>query len=195
MLKFLLTSILLFSVSFTGCNGFCAAPSETSAAEEKAGPNSSANGQDEEKNKSAENAGKEEKKDPNVFESPYYTVTLTPGWSMVTPPTENQGTVTSIFKSGSGSVVIMLVLGNLGGADLKSITDMFAEQFRADKPPVLKNGQYTFSFIRDGKPCEAYISSADDIFMVTTITGNKKEALDFIKKQIKSPDYSQLLPQ
>lgn len=195
MLKILVLSILLCGFSLIELEGYCATPSETSVTDEKAVPPPSANGQDEEKDKNAESEAQEEKKDPNVFESQYYTVTLTPGWSMVTPPTENQGTVTSIFKSSSGSIVIMLVSGNLGGADLKTITDMFAEQFRAQKQPVLKNGRYTFSFLRDGKPCEAYIASADDLFMITTITGNKKEALDFIKHQVKSPEFSQLLPQ
>ena len=141
-----------------------------------------------------ENAA-EEKKNPNVFECQYYTVTLSPGWTVVTPPTENQGTVTSVFKSNGGGVAVMLVLGKLGGADAKTIAQMFAEQFRAGKPPVAKNGQYTFTFIRDDKPCEAFITSYDDIFMVTTISGNRKEATNFIKNQVKSEEYSKLLPQ
>lgn len=150
--------------------------------------------------KTEEKSGKdekaaEEKKDPNVFECQYYTVTLSPGWTVVTPPTENQGTVTSVFKSNNGGVAVMLVLGKLGGAEAKTIAEMFAEQFKAEKPPVAKNGQYTFTFIRDGKPCEAFITSQDDIFMVTTISGNRKEATNFIKKQVKSEEYSKLLPQ
>lgn len=146
--------------------------------------------------KAQDNAAKNEKKqDPNVFECQYYTVTLEPGWTAITPPIENQGTVTSVFKSNSGGVAVMLVLGKLGGADAKTVAEMFAEQFKAEKPPVAKNGQYTFTFLRDGKPCEAFITSQDDIFMVTTISGNRKEAMNFIKKQVKSEEYAKLLPQ
>ncbi len=125
----------------------------------------------------------------------YYTVEIPSDWKAIMPPTENQGMTSAIFAKNSGSAVVTMVIGPRGGADVKMIAGMFAEQFKADKTPVEKNGQYTFTFTQQGMPCQAWVSAHNDVFMVTSITGNRKDAQSFIKDGIKSTDYAKLLPQ
>ena len=111
------------------------------------------------------------------------------------PPTENQGMTSAIFARTAGSAVVTMVVGPRGVADGKTIAGMFAEQFKAEKPPVEKNGQYTFSFTQQGMPCQAWVATEGDVFMVTSVTGNRKEAQAFLKQYVKSADYAKLLPQ
>ncbi|WP_241159342.1 MULTISPECIES: hypothetical protein [unclassified Desulfovibrio] len=132
---------------------------------------------------------------PGELSCKYYTVTMPDDWKAVMAPTENQGMTSAIFARTAGSAVVTMVVGPCGVADGKMIAGMFAEQFKAEKPPVEKNGQYTFSFTQQGMPCQAWVSTEGDVFMVTTVTGNRKEAQAFLKQHVKSADYAKLLPQ
>lgn len=123
----------------------------------------------------------------------YYTVSLPDDWKALMPPTENQGMTRAIFAKAAGSSVVTMVVAPRGVADAKTIAGMFAEQFKADKPPVEKNGQYTFTFTRQGIPSQAWVATDGDVFMVTTITGNRKEAQTFLKERVKSAEYGKLL--
>ena len=109
-------------------------------------------------------------------------------------PTENQGTTTVIFSNASGNSTVGFVTGPNGGADTKTVAEMFANQFKALKPPVEKNGQYTFAFTQQQTPCQSWVAASGDIFMVTTITGDRKLGLAFIKKYVKSAEDASLLP-
>lgn len=124
----------------------------------------------------------------------YITVTLPEKWKTVMAPTENQGTTTVIFSNASGKTSVAFVTAPSGGADAKTVADMFAAQFKASKPPVERNGQYTFAFTRQKKPCQAWVAATDDVFMVTTISGDRKVGLAFIKKHVKSAEFPALLP-
>lgn len=132
---------------------------------------------------------------PTELTSKYYTVSVPEDWKAIMPPTENQGMTSAIFARTAGSAVVTMVVGPRGAADAKTIAGMFAEQFKAEKPPVEKNGQYTFSFTQQGMPCQAWVATEGDVFMVTSVTGNRKEAQAFIRQHIKSADYAKLLPQ
>ena len=74
------------------------------------------------------------------------------------------------------------------------MAELFAGQFRASRPPVEKNGQYTFSFLQQQTPCQAWVAAEGDTFMVTTLLGDRKVGLAFVKKHVKSEDYAALLP-
>ncbi len=102
-----------------------------------------------------------------------------PGWTVVYPANGKSGNGYFCFQVQQRRRCGNACSGKAGRADAKTIAQMFAEQFRAGKPPVAKNGQYPFTFIRDDKPCEAFITSYDDIFMVTTISGNRKGSHEF----------------
>lgn len=134
-------------------------------------------------------------KGPEQLNCKYYTVTMPDDWKAIMAPTENQGMTSAIFARTAGSAVVTMVVGPRGVADGKTIAGMFAEQFKAEKPPVEKNGQYTFSFTQQGMPCQAWVGTEGDVFMVTTVTGNRKDAQAFIRQSIKSADFPKLLPQ
>ncbi len=73
---------------------------------------------------------------PTELSSKYYTVSVPEDWKAIMPPTENQGMTSAIFARTAGSAVVTMVVGPRGAADAKTIAGMFAEQFKAEKPPV-----------------------------------------------------------
>ncbi len=124
----------------------------------------------------------------------YFTVSVPEGWKAVMPPTEKQGTTSAIFANAAGDASVTLVISPTGGADTKTIADMFAKQFKATKPPVEKGGQYTFTFAQQDITSQAWVASQGDVFMLTVMAGNRKSAAAFVKKYVKSADYPALLP-
>ena len=134
-------------------------------------------------------------KGPEQLSCKYYTVTMPDDWKAVMAPAENQGMTSAIFARTADTAVVNMVVGPRGVADGKTIAGMFAEQFKAEKAPVEKNGQYTFSFTQQGAPHQAWVGTDGDVFMITMITGNRKEAQAFIKQHVTSADYPKLLPQ
>lgn len=135
-----------------------------------------------------------EKKD-NVLECEFYTVTLPADWKAVMPPTDSQGFNHAIFSNNNGSAGVDILISSASGTDTKTIAQMFSEQFKAEKAPTEKNNQYSFSFMQQGRPYQAYVATSGDYFCVTTLMGNKKLAMNFIRNNIKSGDYSRLFPQ
>lgn len=129
-----------------------------------------------------------------VYECKYYTVNLPDGWTAIMPPTDQLGTVNAIFATTAGSSVVTMIIGPNGGADAQTIADMFAEQFKAPKPPVLTNGQYVFYFPLQKNNAQAIIASSGDEFMVTTIAGNMQLARNFLKNAVKSERWKALFP-
>lgn len=144
---------------------------------------------------------KEEKNETNIFTCSYYTVHLPPDWRAVLPPEEREGLVNAIFARNTNSTVITMIIGPRAGADAKMIATMFAEQFKAAKPPVEKNGQYVFSFTQKDAleqkmlNSTSYVNVYGDEFMITTCSGNQKEAQNFLKNNVESEKYAHLLPQ
>lgn len=126
----------------------------------------------------------------------YFTVTVPDDWKAVMPPSENQGVSTAIFAKASGTLSVSFVAGPKRGADAKSIAGMFASQFKSEKPPVEKNGQYTFTFMQQNVPAQVWVATQGDAFLVTSIAGSPyKEGLEFVKKNVKSANYADMLPQ
>lgn len=136
----------------------------------------------------------QEAKKPNEFFTPFYKVTLPEGWEAVKAPVEEQGMLNAIFANTAADVVVTMIIGPRGGADAKTIAELFAEQFKAPKPPVEKKGQYTFTFPRQEYNASAWVTTDGKEFMITTVTGDSKVALAFIHKNIVSEDYPNLLP-
>lgn len=124
----------------------------------------------------------------------YFDVELPDGWQALTPPSENQGITTAVFVKGTGTPSVTLLVGETGGADIKTIADIFAEQYKADDPPSLKNGRYVFYFSQQKKNCQAWIAVQENIFMVTTLMGNPREGLRFMKRYVSSKSYPDLIP-
>lgn len=161
--------------------------SKKSAATEKA-----ANG-----NKTAvtKSSDKNDKNSPEEYSCKYYTATLPADWKAIVPPTEQQGNINAIFAQTPGKAVVTLINGPNVGADAKTIAEMFADQFKASKAPVEKNGQYSFSFMQNDSPSKAWVAVDGTEFMISIIAGNQKEAQRFLKNNITSEDYPKLLPQ
>lgn len=128
------------------------------------------------------------------FACKYYKVKLPDGWTAIMPPTDQLGTVNAIFATTTGSSVVTMIVGPNGGADLRTISDMFAEQFKAPKPPALKNGQYVFSFPLQNGNAQAIVSAMGEEFMVTTIAGGLSAAQTFLKTAVSSEEWGALLP-
>lgn len=125
----------------------------------------------------------------------YYAVKLPDGWRAIVPPEETLGNVNAIFATDTGNTVVTMVAGPSGGEDAQTIASMFAEQFKAAKQPVLKNGQYTFQFPIQNATASAWVAEYDGVFMMSYIAGNTRQGLNFVKSSIKSSGYPGLLPQ
>lgn len=164
-----------------------------SAEQSKANPDKkkAESGKEDEKAEAAE-TGKE--LPPGEYECKFYRVKLPDDWRAVMPPAEQQGNINAIFAADSNSSVVTMVVGPNGGADARTIADMFAEQFKAPKSPVAKNGSFTFDFPGQDGPATAFVSTQEKQFMMVTIQGKVNAGLNFIRKSITSEDWSALLP-
>lgn len=131
----------------------------------------------------------------NEFSCKYYKVKLPDGWKAIIPPEETLGNVNAIFATDTGNTVVTMVAGPSGGEDTQKIATLFAEQFKAPKPPVFKNGQYTFQFPIQKTLASAWVTAYDDTFMMSYIAGNTRQGLKFLKEAINSDNYPGLLPQ
>ena len=124
----------------------------------------------------------------------YLTITLPENWKVIMPLVENQTTSTVIVSTVSGNTYVGFFVGPSSGADAKTIADIFAAQFKSSRTPVEKNGQYTFSFTQQQTLCQAWVAAENDVFLVTTLQGDRKAGLVLIKKHVRSEDYASLLP-
>lgn len=124
----------------------------------------------------------------------YLNIEVPDNWRVVMPPTENQTTSTVILSSASGTTSVGFVAGSSGGANAKTIAELFAGQFRAPRPPMEKNGLYVFTFMQQQTLCQAWVGVEGDAFLLTTILGDRKTGISFVKKHVKSEDYTSLLP-
>lgn len=125
----------------------------------------------------------------------YFTVNVPDDWKAVMPPSDNQRVSTVIFAKASGTLAVTLVAGPNSGVDAKTIADTFADQFKAEKPPVEKNGQYTFTFKEKNASAQVWVATQGDAYLVISIAGSPyKEGLEFVKKNVKSPNYPDMLP-
>ena len=127
---------------------------------------------------------------------PFFTVALPDDWKAITPPEETTGIsmTKAHFANAAGTSSVALVVGPNNGLDAKTIAQTYAQQYKARKAPVESNGQFTFSFLQQKMPCQAWITTQDDMFMVTVLMGNQREGLNFVRKHITSADYPKLLP-
>lgn len=141
-----------------------------------------------------------EEKAPGEYSCPFYTIRLPAGWKAIRPPEEKQGLVNAIFAKNPASPIVTIIVGPRQGAAPDLIAAMFAEQFKATKDPAQKNGQFFFSYpqpLPDSQSpvtANACLSSDGEYFMLTTYTGNQKEAQNFIKNSLSSDDYPNLVP-
>lgn len=130
---------------------------------------------------------------PGEYSCEYYTVKLPEGWKAIMPPKEDTGRITSIFEKDGHTSVVTLMATPSGGAEAKVFADMVAEQAKASKPEE-KNGQYVFTTNQNGLRAKVWISAHGGIFLMTTIAGNEREGLRFIKNNISSEKYAALFP-
>ena len=132
----------------------------------------------------------------NLLTCPFFSVALPDDWKAVTPPEETAGIgmTKAHFANTAGTSSVVLVVGSAGGLDTKTIAQTYAQQYKAPKDPVENNGQFTFSFSQQKMPCQAWVTTQDDMFMVTVVMGNQREGLNFVRKHVKSADYPKLLP-
>ncbi len=173
-----------------------AAPAQTEKkADESADKKISTESKKASEEKPGDTAPNAEKSAPAEYSCKYFTVKMPEGWKAIVPPTEQQGNVNAIFARNTGMPVVTMVIGPNLGANAKTIAEMFSEQFKADKAPVEKNGQYSFTFPQNDLTARAFITVEGSEFMVMTIVGSQKEGRDFVKKYIHSEEYAKLLPQ
>lgn len=195
-MKFLLTFMLFFAL-------FASPLWAADTTQPKAG----ATGQTEKAgDKKETSAGKkaptaeEEKNHARTYKCSYYSVTLPDDWRAVLAPEEREGLVNAIFARNTNSTVVTMIIGPRAGADAEMIATLFAEQFKSARAPVEKNGQYVFSFTQRDALNQKTITSTScvtvhgDEFMITTWSGNQSEAQNFLKNNVKSEKYEQLLP-
>lgn len=179
------------------------AAAATEAADANAG-----NAQEQTKNNAAQTkesakdaADGEKKPAPGEYSCEYYTVNLPDGWKAIRAPEDRQGIVNAIFANNSGSTIITMIVGPRKGAEPAMIAGMFADQFKAPRQPVEKNGRYIFTFQQNDaatqKPvtATATITADGDNFMLTSYIGSQKEVQNFFKNNLKCKDeYAKLMP-
>ena len=132
----------------------------------------------------------------NLLTCPFFTVALPDDWKAITPPEETTGIgmTKAHFANTAGTSSVVLVVGPNSGLDAKTIAQTYAQQYKARKEPVESNGQFTFAFLQQKMPCQAWITTQDDMFMVTVVMGNQREGLNFVRKHVTSADFPKLLP-
>lgn len=130
---------------------------------------------------------------PNEYACKFYKVTLPDDWTAITPPTEQQGNINAIFATTSASAIVTIVVGPNGGADARTIATMFAEQFKAPRQPVERNGRFTFTFPNQGSNAQAIIGVQGKEFMVIILYGKTQEGRDFLRQHMTSEEFGQLL--
>lgn len=131
---------------------------------------------------------------PGEYRCKYYTVRLPEGWQAIVAPEEQQGNVNAIFATTMGDTIVTMVGGPSGGQDAESVASIFAEQFKAKKPPVSSNGFYTFQYPVQNITANAWVASYDGNFMLTTIAGDLRRGQKFIRDNIKSDTWPGLIP-
>lgn len=136
----------------------------------------------------------EQKKDPNEFSCRYFTARLPSGWKAFLEPTDKNGMISALFGKENQSVTVAITITPHGGVDLKTIAEMFAQQFKAAKAPVERNGQYVFNITRNDLPGQVWVSGQDNLVMITSIAGNQKEGLAFLKNNVSSAEYRGMFP-
>lgn len=129
----------------------------------------------------------------NEYACKYYTVTLPDTWTVIMPPTEQQGNVNALFSTPTGSAVVSIVVGPAGNAEARTIAGLFAEQFKAPKAPVERNGRFVFTFPYQGGNGQALIGVQGKEFMVAAIYGKNQEGLDFLRQCVKSEQFNQVV--
>lgn len=192
-MRILLMFILAFSLALPA---FAADADKPAAAEPAQTEPAPAKAEERAPEKSDADAKKtdEEPAGPVEYTSPYYKVTVPAGWKAIIPPTDQQGTTNAIFSKTTGNATVTLIIGPNGGANAKAIAQMFAEQFKSPKPPVEKNGLFSFSFPQNDGSAHAYVGSQDSEFIVMVFGGNEKEGMQFVKDNVKSETHAALLP-
>lgn len=124
----------------------------------------------------------------------YLSVDLPENWKVVMPPSESQAYSTVIFANATGTATVAFVAGPNGGVDAKTIATMFAEQFHAPRAPYARRGQQTFTFTQQNTVHQAWVATVEDAFLLSTLSGDRKEALAFIRNCVTSPAFPELLP-
>lgn len=142
----------------------------------------------------AEDVAKKQEEKTNEFSCKYYTVKLPDDWKVFLPPTDQQGIVRALFGKESQNPTVAMAITPHGGMDVKTIADIFSQQFKASKSPVEKNGQYVFTITNNDLPTQVWVSVQGPLVMMTSITGNIKEGLNFLKNNVSTQDYSGLFP-
>lgn len=126
----------------------------------------------------------------------YFTVTVPDDWKAVMPPSENQGVSTAIFAKASGTLSVSFVAGPKRGADAKSIAGMFASQFKSGKAAGGKKRPvylYLHATERSGPGLGSHAGRR--LFGDQHCGSPYKEGLEFVKKNVKSANYADMLPQ
>lgn len=139
-----------------------------------------------------EKPAQEQKEDEFVCR--YFTVKLPVGWKAFLEPRDKNGMLSALFGKENQSVTVAITITTHGGVDLKTIADMFAQQFKAVKDPVEKNGQYVFNITRNDLPGQVWVSGQDNLVMITAIAGNQKEGLNFLRHNVTSEEYKGMFP-
>ena len=126
--------------------------------------------------------------------SKYITVDIPDNWKIIMAPADPQEAGTIIISNSAGSTSIGFVSGPSGGASSKTVAELFANHFKAVAPPVERNGRYVFNFLQQQTPCQTWVAATEDVFIVTSVFGDRRIGLNFIKKHVKSEEFDALLP-
>lgn len=123
----------------------------------------------------------------------YFTVDVPDNWQLM-QQSEASGIFLCIFSTKSRDVTLTLAVSSSSGADVKTIAESFALQYKAKKSPVVKNGQATFSYENfEGLEGFAYVTLHDDVYMVAAVEGNIPRGRDFLR-HFRSDAFASLIP-
>ncbi len=126
-----------------------------------------------------------------IVENDFYTIDMPDSWQTLqsdSSPTFN----IYVYATKSRDAVITVVIAASGGASLETITNSFAQQYKAKGRVKNKLGSFTF---RDANETSGtgYVTVQDNLYMVLTVNGNLPKARAFIKN-FSSEKYRDLIP-
>lgn len=128
-----------------------------------------------------------------TLDADYFTLDLPDGWDVITPPTREDKTMSLVVARADRQASVSIVAGPTRGARMDMIAAMFAQLFQAQEAPEQRGNVHTVPFARDGVSGRLWMTESRGIFIVYSLSGDERDALNMIKSAVKSPQYPGLV--
>lgn len=128
-----------------------------------------------------------------TLDADYFTLDLPDGWEVVTPPTREDKTISLVVARADKKASATLIAGPTRGTRMDMIAAMFAQLFQAPQPPEQQGNVHTVPFAREGVSGRLWMTESKGIFIVYSLVGDDRDALNMVKAAVKSAQYPGLV--